>query len=184
MQLPHPPQLIHHHSSSSSSSSSSSHSLPPPQSHHHYNHYAFFPNRTLNPYRCFHSNSYLYHRRTGTGIGFASPNRVMLLMEEKQWITVQQKTFTKWLVRALLLLSLTFSRDGWLIIYLLFFFFTLYYRLNNKLKARDLAIDDLVKDLSDGVCFLFLMPHLMMLAKYIYIYIFLLLLISLPVRAP
>ncbi|PGH13531.1 hypothetical protein AJ80_06281 [Polytolypa hystricis UAMH7299] len=42
-----------------------------------------------------------------------------MLMVEKQWITVQQKTFTKW--------------------------------LNSKLTARNVAIDDLVKDLSDGV---------------------------------
>ncbi|EEA24364.1 hypothetical protein EYB25_004505 [Talaromyces marneffei] len=42
-----------------------------------------------------------------------------MLMVEKQWILVQQKTFTKW--------------------------------LNNKLKARNLAINDLRQDLSDGV---------------------------------
>ncbi|KAL1957747.1 hypothetical protein VTO42DRAFT_5590 [Malbranchea cinnamomea] len=42
-----------------------------------------------------------------------------MLMVEKQWITVQEKTFTKW--------------------------------LNNKLQVRDLVIEDLVKDLSDGV---------------------------------
>ncbi|KAK2750413.1 hypothetical protein FQN57_003893 [Myotisia sp. PD_48] len=42
-----------------------------------------------------------------------------MLTLEKQWINVQQKTFTKW--------------------------------LNSKLKARDIAIDDLVADLSDGV---------------------------------
>ncbi|PGH10007.1 hypothetical protein GX51_00273 [Blastomyces parvus] len=114
MPLPHPPppQLIHHHHHSSSHT-------PPPQSHHHYTRYALLPNKPPSPYRCFDSNSAFYHRRPGSGTGFASPNRVMLLMEEKQWITVQQKTFTKW--------------------------------LNNKLKVRDLAIDDLVKDLSDGV---------------------------------
>jgi len=39
---------------------------------------------------------------------------------ETQWITVQQKTFMKW--------------------------------LNSKLEVRSLAITDLVKDLSDGVC--------------------------------
>jgi len=39
---------------------------------------------------------------------------------ETQWITVQQKTFMKW--------------------------------LNSKLEVRNLAITDLVKDLSDGVC--------------------------------
>jgi len=38
---------------------------------------------------------------------------------ETQWITVQQKTFLKW--------------------------------LNSKLQLRNLAINDLVKDLSDGV---------------------------------
>lgn len=42
-----------------------------------------------------------------------------MLTVEKQWINVQQKTFTKW--------------------------------LNNKLQNRDLAIEDLVKDLSTGV---------------------------------
>ncbi|KAI5300721.1 hypothetical protein KEM55_005569 [Ascosphaera atra] len=43
----------------------------------------------------------------------------MLVSQEKQWITVQEKTFKKW--------------------------------LNSKLEARDLEIEDLVKDLSDGV---------------------------------
>ncbi|WEW55914.1 alpha-actinin [Emydomyces testavorans] len=42
-----------------------------------------------------------------------------MLTVEKQWINVQQKTFTKW--------------------------------LNNKLKVRDITIDDLVTDLCDGV---------------------------------
>lgn len=43
---------------------------------------------------------------------------VMNLSEQK-WVTVQQKTFTKW--------------------------------LNTKIKGRDIAVNDLVKDLSDGV---------------------------------
>ncbi|KZF19143.1 alpha-actin-like proteinin [Xylona heveae TC161] len=47
---------------------------------------------------------------------------------EQQWVTVQQKTFTKW--------------------------------LNNKIKARDLAINDLVKDLSDGVILIHLLEIL------------------------
>lgn len=47
---------------------------------------------------------------------------------ETQWITVQQKTFMKW--------------------------------LNSKLKARNLAINDLVKDLSDGVMLIHLLEVL------------------------
>lgn len=43
----------------------------------------------------------------------------MAFAEQQRWITVQQKTFTKW--------------------------------LNTKIEARGLAIEDLVKDLSDGV---------------------------------
>ncbi|PGH12283.1 hypothetical protein AJ79_04349 [Helicocarpus griseus UAMH5409] len=109
--MPLPPQLIHHNHHHHISSSPLS---PPPHYPHHYSSPLLSPLRTLTHYRCLRSSSYLYnHRRTGIG----SPSRVML--EEKQWITVQQKTFTKW--------------------------------LNNKLKARDQAIDDLVKDLSDGV---------------------------------
>ncbi|KAF2093921.1 alpha-actin-like proteinin [Rhizodiscina lignyota] len=47
---------------------------------------------------------------------------------EQQWITVQQKTFTKW--------------------------------LNNKIKARNIEIQDLVKDLSDGVTLIHLLEIL------------------------
>ncbi|RKF74127.1 Alpha-actinin-like protein 1 [Golovinomyces cichoracearum] len=43
----------------------------------------------------------------------------MAFAEQQQWITVQQKTFTKW--------------------------------LNTKIESRDIAVVDLVKDLSDGV---------------------------------
>ncbi|KAL1991723.1 hypothetical protein VTN49DRAFT_5031 [Thermomyces lanuginosus] len=52
----------------------------------------------------------------------------MLMVDEKQWVNVQQKTFTKW--------------------------------LNNKLKVRNLAVDDLVKDLSDGVILIHLLEIL------------------------
>ncbi|KAJ5176716.1 uncharacterized protein N7482_002593 [Penicillium canariense] len=51
-----------------------------------------------------------------------------MLTVEKQWINVQQKTFTKW--------------------------------LNDKLKARILAIEDLVTDLSDGVILIHLLEIL------------------------
>lgn len=51
-----------------------------------------------------------------------------MLTVEKQWINVQQKTFTKW--------------------------------LNDKLKARALAIEDLVTDLSDGVTLIHLLEIL------------------------
>ncbi|KAJ5649834.1 uncharacterized protein N7484_003557 [Penicillium longicatenatum] len=51
-----------------------------------------------------------------------------MLTVEKQWINVQQKTFTKW--------------------------------LNDKLKARSLAIEDLVTDLSDGVILIHLLEIL------------------------
>ncbi|EEH21626.1 hypothetical protein PABG_03842 [Paracoccidioides brasiliensis Pb03] len=88
---------------------------------HHYNNHSLKGSTSL--YSALHSDSSFYHSRTRTGIGIGSdiesPNLGMLLTEEKQWITVQQKTFTKW--------------------------------LNNKLQVRNLAIDDLVKDLSDGV---------------------------------
>ncbi|KAJ5947440.1 hypothetical protein N7466_000455 [Penicillium verhagenii] len=51
-----------------------------------------------------------------------------MLTVEKQWVNVQQKTFTKW--------------------------------LNDKLKARSLAIEDLVTDLSDGVILIHLLEIL------------------------
>ena len=47
---------------------------------------------------------------------------------ESQWITVQQKTFTKW--------------------------------LNSKVQCRDVAVNDLVKDLSDGVILIHLLEIL------------------------
>ncbi|KAK2748040.1 hypothetical protein FQN55_004589 [Onygenales sp. PD_40] len=104
LHLPSPPAAYHRHASRFSPP-------PPPRA-------LLSPaSSPLSPARLLRSNSYLCYRPYRPGL--AGPNRVMLLMEEKQWITVQQKTFTKW--------------------------------LNNKLKARDLAIDDLVKDLSDGV---------------------------------
>lgn len=64
-----------------------------------------------------------------------------MLMVEKQWINTQQKTFTKWYDSAQL--------AGFLCLHELTFCFLS--RLNNKIKARDLNIEDLVKDLSDGV---------------------------------
>jgi hypothetical protein len=54
---------------------------------------------------------------------------------EQQWIKVQEKTFTKW--------SVTFKAVEQR--------FLTYRRLNSKLKTRDIEIQDLVKDLSDGV---------------------------------
>ncbi|EON66637.1 hypothetical protein W97_05883 [Coniosporium apollinis CBS 100218] len=51
----------------------------------------------------------------------------MALLEQR-WVTVQQKTFTKW--------------------------------LNNKIQARDVQIDDLVHDLSDGVVLIHLLEIL------------------------
>ncbi|KAI9764275.1 MAG: hypothetical protein M1840_008566 [Geoglossum simile] len=50
------------------------------------------------------------------------------MMGEQQWVTVQQKTFTKW--------------------------------LNTKIKARDVAVTDLVTDLSDGVILIHLLEIL------------------------
>lgn len=64
-----------------------------------------------------------------------------MLTVEKQWINVQQKTFTKWLVYSL---SLSYVSSTWNNLKSL-------YRLNDKLKARSLSIEDLVTDLSDGV---------------------------------
>ncbi|KAK2761144.1 hypothetical protein FQN54_001665 [Arachnomyces sp. PD_36] len=51
-----------------------------------------------------------------------------MLAQEQQWVTVQQKTFTKW--------------------------------LNNKLKVRNVTIEDLVKDISDGVMLIHLLEIL------------------------
>jgi len=52
----------------------------------------------------------------------------MAFAEQQQWITVQQKTFTKW--------------------------------LNTKIEPRELAVVDLVKDLSDGVILIHLLECL------------------------
>ncbi|KAI6250567.1 Alpha-actinin-like protein 1 [Erysiphe necator] len=52
----------------------------------------------------------------------------MAFAEQQQWITVQQKTFTKW--------------------------------LNTKIESRDIAVVDLVKDLSDGVILIHLIECL------------------------
>jgi hypothetical protein len=67
------------------------------------------------------------------------------MVGEQQWITVQQKTFTKWLVPrwslrryAGVVADEAFADDNC--------------RLNTKIKARDVAVADLVTDLSDGVC--------------------------------
>lgn len=65
-----------------------------------------------------------------------------MLTVEKSWVNVQEKTFTKWSVTSppppfplsLPLHGLTNPA-----------------RLNNKVKARDIAIENLITDLSDGV---------------------------------
>lgn len=54
--------------------------------------------------------------------------KVNMALLESQWITVQQKTFTKW--------------------------------LNSKVQCRDVAVNDLVKDLSDGVILIHLLEIL------------------------
>ncbi|KKY27199.1 putative alpha-actinin [Phaeomoniella chlamydospora] len=51
-----------------------------------------------------------------------------MLVAEKQWVNVQQKTFTKW--------------------------------LNSKISVRDVAVKDLVKDLSDGIILIHLLEVL------------------------
>ena len=61
-----------------------------------------------------------------------------MLTVEKQWINVQQKTFTKWYI-----LSSVCALDEPQLTS---------NRLNDKLKTRRLSIEDLVTDLSDGVC--------------------------------
>lgn len=60
-------------------------------------------------------------------------------LSEQQWVTVQQKTFTKWLVDFMLASERAAVNS------------VVLYRLNTKIKARDIAVNDLVKDLSDGV---------------------------------
>jgi hypothetical protein len=65
----------------------------------------------------------------------------MAFAEQQRWVTVQQKTFTKWY------LCLEFLACS-----MLTFFFP---RLNTKIEARNLEVKDLVKDLSDGVSVLY-----------------------------
>lgn len=57
---------------------------------------------------------------------------------EQQWVTVQQKTFTKWYDLAV---GAKRIMDG----------LTRAVRLNSKVASRDVAVNDLVTDLSDGV---------------------------------
>ena len=57
---------------------------------------------------------------------------------EQQWVAVQEKTFTKWFVDTLLQeILMTDSRVA--------------FRLNAKVSGRDVAVKNLVTDLSDGV---------------------------------
>ncbi len=58
---------------------------------------------------------------------------------EQQWVTVQQKTFTKWFDPSL---HGEWMRD-WTD--------PLPTRLNSKVASRNVAVNDLVTDLSDGV---------------------------------
>ena len=60
-------------------------------------------------------------------------------MASQQWVTVQQKTFTKWSV----LLVDKHGKENTDTVIL--------HRLNTKIKSRDIVVNDLVKDLSDGV---------------------------------
>lgn len=62
----------------------------------------------------------------------------MAFAEQQRWITVQQKTFTKWYVLQ--------SGIGGIIL------MNGLARLNTKIEPRGVAVVDLVKDLSDGVC--------------------------------
>ena len=56
---------------------------------------------------------------------------------EQQWVAVQQKTFTKW------------SDDGRMLCKI--GILTACCRLNSKVNPRDVHVNDLVTDLSDGV---------------------------------
>jgi hypothetical protein len=56
---------------------------------------------------------------------------------EQQWVKVQQKTFTKWCASPACNKAETQL--------------TIWCRLNSKLKTREVQIDDLITDLSDGV---------------------------------
>jgi hypothetical protein len=64
----------------------------------------------------------------------------MAFAEQKKWVTVQQKTFTKWCVP--LVVAGGNKLSTWL---------TGGCRLNAKIESRDLVVKDLVADLSDGV---------------------------------
>lgn len=72
-----------------------------------------------------------------------------MYMVEKSWINVQQKTFTKWSVHlpepACPRISVDIRANHPHVPN----------RLNDKLKIRNITIEDLVKDLCDGVSFLF-----------------------------
>jgi hypothetical protein len=59
-----------------------------------------------------------------------------MALHEQQWVTVQQKTFTKWYFYAR-----RQPREALLTVG----------RLNSKLKTREIEVQDLVNDLSDGV---------------------------------
>lgn len=59
-----------------------------------------------------------------------------MALKEPQWINVQQKTFTKWYSPRTCTCQLLL---------------TVLYRLNSKVASRQVAVNDLVKDLSDGV---------------------------------
>ena len=61
---------------------------------------------------------------------------------EQQWVTVQQKTFTKWSDNGRVLLT--------------YRILTVLRRLNSKVNPREVHVNDLVTDLSDGVINL---PH-------------------------
>ena len=56
---------------------------------------------------------------------------------EQQWVTVQQKTFTKWSDSGRVLFNHSIL--------------TALCRLNSKVNPRDVHVNDLVTDLSDGV---------------------------------
>jgi hypothetical protein len=61
----------------------------------------------------------------------------MAYAEQQMWISVQQKTFTKWCVVPCVNWRVHVTNYAT--------------RLNTKLEARDVTVKDLVKDLSDGV---------------------------------
>ena len=65
---------------------------------------------------------------------------------EQQWVTVQQKTFTKWSDSGRVLFN--------------FRILTALRRLNSKVNPRDVHVNDLVTDLSDGVILIHLLEVL------------------------